>query len=284
MKAPISRSDHGLMMAAVAQRQSSRLWSERSWVQIPSVAPRIIVVALVLWLLIPGWSRAEVTVFAAVSLTEALESVARLYDETVTIAVGASSTLARQIEAGARPDIFISAHPLWMDRLETLGLIDGASRRSLLGNTLVIVTAAPSEIRPRRFTELNDWLRILGSRGRIAIGDPAHVPAGLYAREALLSLGIWRALTPYLAPADSVRGALNWVLRRETPLGIVYASDVSERIKVLGRFPADSHTAIEYPIAILSGRQENPEVRRCYRFFRETEARAVYQRYGFSVE
>ena len=270
-------------MAAVAQWQSSRLWSERSWVQIPSVAPDWMGVILMvgLWLA-PGSGRAEVTVFAAASLTEVLESIARGYEGEIRISVAASSVLARQIEAGAQPDIFISAHPIWMDRVERLGLIEAQTRLSLLGNTLVIVTASPTERVPRPFTCLSHWLTVLGSQGRIAIGDPDHVPAGLYAQEALIYAGLWNDLKDRLARAENVRGALNWVIRRETPLGIVYASDVRDRVTVLGRFPPYSYTPIEYPMAILSG-QSSQAVRTFYRFLQSPELRVVYQAHGFTL-
>ena len=264
-------------VAAVAQGQSSRLWSERSWVQIPSVAPMIVAVMV----LLPNLCRGEVTVFAAASLVEVLEFLSREYGGGVRISVAASSILARQIEAGAEPDVFISAHRLWMDRVQEKGRIDSESRVSLIGNSLVVVTAyeGKGEV---SFSDVGRWTALLGRRGRIAIGDPDYVPAGLYAQEALKSLGLWEGLKERLARAENVRSALSWVIRRETPLGIVYASDVGDRVAILGRFPPSSHSPIDYPMAILKGRGSR-EVYRWYHFLRSARAQTVYQEYGFTL-
>ncbi len=135
-----------------------------------------------------------------------------------------SSTLARQIEAGAPADLFISADQKWMDYAVDKKAIDTATRQTLLGNSLVVVAPKASEQKDFTIDSKTNWTSLLNG-GRLAVGDPEHVPAGIYAKEALQKLGAWDTLSPKLAPAEDVRGALALVERNEAPLGIVYGSD-----------------------------------------------------------
>ncbi|ELY3467168.1 molybdate ABC transporter substrate-binding protein [Cronobacter universalis] len=228
-----------------------------------------------------------VTVFAAASLTNAMQDIAKDYakghEVKVVSSFASSSTLARQIEAGAPADIFISADQKWMDYAADKKAIDVPSRKTLLGNSLVVVAPAKSAQGDIVINRSTDWKSLLKG-GRLAVGDPAHVPAGIYAKEALQKLGAWETLSAQLAPAEDVRGALALVERGEAPLGIVYGSDAvaSHGVKVVGTFPEDSHQKVEYPLAIIDG-HNNPTVSAFYRYLQGPEAAAVFKRYGFTT-
>jgi molybdate transport system substrate-binding protein len=169
------------------------------------------------------------------------ETVARV---RITASFAASSTLAKQIEAGAPADIFLSANPRWMDYLETGGHLIEGSRRDLVGNRIVLIAPEDSPLGNLKINAELDILHLLEGHSRLAMGDPAHVPAGLYAKQALQTLGLWETVANRLAPMADVRAALTLVERGETPLGLVYATDaaISERVKVVGTFPAGSRS------------------------------------------
>lgn len=230
-----------------------------------------------------------VTVFAAASLGTALEEIAVRYREAtkarVRFSFAASSTLARQIEAGAPAQIFASANQRWMDHLAKTGLIAPESRVSPIGNRLVLIAPADSPLDRVRIDRSLDFTGLLGRDARLAVGDPAHVPAGLYAKQALQSLGHWQRLEPRLARADNVRAALALVARGEAPLGIVYGTDakISDNVKVLGAFPDGSHAPIAYPFAILNG-AKTPEVRALFAFITGAPGRAVFRAHGFASD
>ncbi|WP_236905723.1 molybdate ABC transporter substrate-binding protein, partial [Cronobacter sakazakii] len=161
--------------------------------------------------------------------------------------------------------------------------LDAPSRKTLLGNSLVVEAPAKSAQGDIVINRSTDWKSLLKG-GRLAVGDPAHVPAGIYAKEALQKLGAWETLSAQLAPAEDVRGALALVERDEAPLGIVYGSDAvaSHGVKVVGTFPEDSHQKVEYPLAIIDG-HNNPTVSAFYRYLQGPEAAAVFKRYGFTT-
>ena len=246
--------------------------------------------ALLLFLLLPLPARADdgLTVFAAASLTNALREVAALWQRgghaPLHLAFGASSTLARQIEQGAPADLFAAADARWMDALQQHGEIAAGTRRDLLGNALVLVVPAAQATRVTIGPGF-DLAALLGRDGRLAVGDPAHVPAGLYAAEALRRLGIWPSVAGRLAPAEDVRAALLLVERGEAPAGIVYATDaaIAPGVAVAGTFPPDSHAPIVYPFA-LTHRGDTAEGRALLAFLYGAEARAVFVRRGFGVE
>ena len=201
---------------------------------------------------------ATITVFAAASLTDSLKAVADAYKArtgvTVTLSFGASSTLARQIDQGAQADIFMSADSDWMDFLQKGGHLAEASRKDLLGNQLVLIAALDSRAAPRIAPHF-DLAGALGD-GRLALADPASVPAGKYAKAALTSLGVWDSVASKVAPAENVRVALEYVARGEAPFGVVYATDakIAPSVKVAGIFPEDSHAPITYPVALTKKR------------------------------
>lgn len=230
----------------------------------------------------------KVTVFAAASLTNALQDIASQYQKEKQVEVvssfASSSTLARQIEAGAPADLFISADQKWMDYAVEKAAIQTATRVTLLTNSLVVVAPAASAQAAFTLSDKTDWLALLKD-GRLATGNPDHVPAGIYAREALTKLGAWHTLEPKLAPAEDVRGALALVERAEAPLGIVYGSDAvaSKGVKVVATFPEDSHKKVEYPMAVVKGHQ-NAAVEGFYHYLKGPEAAAVFKRYGFTTK
>lgn len=229
----------------------------------------------------------KVTVFAAASLTNAMQDIAAAYKKEKNVEVvssfASSSTLARQIEAGAPADLFISADQKWMDYAADKKAIDTATRETLLGNSLVVVAPKSSAQGNITVDGKTAWTSLLKG-GRLAVGDPEHVPAGIYAKEALQKLGAWASLSPKLAPAEDVRGALALVERSEAPLGIVYGSDAvaSKGVKVVGTFPEDSHQKVEYPLAIIDG-HKNATVSAFYDYLKSPAASAIFKRYGFTT-
>lgn len=229
-----------------------------------------------------------VTVFAASSLTSAVTEISNRYTKTsgqrMRLSFAASSALARQIAAGAPADIFLSANQDWMDYLAKRGLIEANSRTARIGNRLVLVVPASSPIRHMPITRTLDLPKILAPDGRIAVGDPAHVPAGAYAKHALIGLGLWADAAPRLARLDNVRHALALVERGETPIGIVYATDakVTSRVRIVGKFSAESHPAITYPFVILKG-QRNENVAAFYAYLTGETGLAVFRDFGFTA-
>lgn len=225
-----------------------------------------------------------VTVFAAASLTSAFVELAESYWKSgggeLRPVHAASSALAKQILHGAPADLYISANPQWMDHLQDKDAIAPGSRVDLLGNRLVLV--APED-HPLDLA-IEPGFRLAAALGdrRLAMGDPAHVPAGIYGRSALQSLGIWSAVAPKAAFAAHVRAVLALVESGAAGAGIVYASDASasRRARLVGVFPADSHPPIRYPLAIVAGR-DRPAVRRLAAYLRGSEAAAAFSRHGF---
>jgi len=219
----------------------------------------------------------RVLVFAAASTVEAVEALAGSFRRetgvTVTVSAAGSGTLARQIEAGAPADIFLSANPGWMDYLQKKGLIVVESRRNMLANTLVVV-GAPGAL------EYADVEQLL-AKGRFAMGDPGHVPAGIYARQAMESFGLWPALAVRAVLTENVRVALALVARGEVAHAIVYGSDALAEpgAAVVFRFPAHSHAPIVYPAALTAQASENA------RFFLDYLTHAAgsgfFAEYGF---
>lgn len=223
---------------------------------------------------------------AAASLQESLTAAAQAWASRghpqPVLSFGASSALARQIEAGAPADLFISADEDWMNYLQGKQLLRPGSRASFLGNQLVLIAPWGSRlnlpIRPGF-----PLARALGS-GRLAVADPSAVPAGKYAKAALIALGVWTSVEAKLAPAENVRAALAFVERGETPLGIVYRTDAlaSNKVKILGQFPPASHPPISYPVATVRT-STKPEAEAFRRFLVSPAAAAIFRRFGFSV-
>lgn len=226
-----------------------------------------------------------VTVFAAASLREVLESVATdVHEQTgiqLRFSFAASSTLARQIEAGAPADIFISAHARWMDRLDASGHIDHTSRAAPFGNRLVLIAPVQESVSAMI---LEEAVASLSTRRRLALGDPAHVPAGIYARQALQAAGLWRDNPDHYAFTDNVRAALALVARSETPFGIVYATDtrVESAVEVVTRIDGRLHDAIVYHFATVTG-SRSPGTAKVYAALTGGAAVAQFVDAGFVV-
>ena len=228
----------------------------------------------------------DVVVFAAASLKPALDTLLESPEAKaigkIRPSYGASSQLARQIEAGAPAAVFVSADRDWMDYVAQKDLVEPGTRVDLLGNALVVVapkesTATIDVARPASFAAA------LGD-GRLAMAEPNSVPAGKYGKAALTKLGIWSGIEARVVAADNVRAALNFVVRGEAPLGIVYRSDaVSEpTVRIVATFPADSHETIVYPLALVRGHVSDA-AKNVHALLRAPAARAVFQKYGFDV-
>lgn len=233
-------------------------------------------------------SAPPLTVFAAASLKEAMDEAGAAWTQRthqdVRNSYAASSALARQVEQGAPADVFISADSDWMDYLQQRNLIDIATRRDLLGNTLVLVAPKDSKAKPLSLRKGSNLLPLLGADGRIALALTASVPAGKYAKAAFESLGIWTALQPRAAEAENVRAALLLVSRGEAPLGVVYGSDAQADpgVRVLATFPASSHPAIVYPVARIKA-SANPQAVAFVRWLGSKQAAAIFRKHGFSL-
>lgn len=230
--------------------------------------------------------REGLIVFGAASLTDVLQQVGPLYTRQSNVPVkfsfAASSALAKQIESGARVDVFLSADQDWMDYLQDQRLIDAATRTDLLGNRLVLIAPGDSKVSLKLVRGAN-VLAALGRHGRLATGDPDSVPVGKYAKAALTNLELWSALQSRLVRADNVRVALMYVARGEAPLGIVYATDaaIEPQVRIVDVFPESSHAPISYPVAATS--RPSAEALAFITFLRSDAARAVFTRAGFNV-
>lgn len=229
---------------------------------------------------------ADVTVFAAASLTTALDRVAAAWTaqtgQTATLSYAGSSSLARQIQQGAPADIFISASTDWIEALAASGDLRPGTRRDILGNRLVLIAHGPDA--PPVTLDATLDLPALLRGGRLAMALVDAVPAGVYGKAALTHLGLWDAVAPQVAQADNVRAALAFVARAEAPLGIVYATDAAaeDRVTVIGTFPADSHAPITYPAAI-TAQSDSPQAHAFLAFLASDSARPIWQDHGFTV-
>ena len=234
--------------------------------------------SIVLLVLCPALAAAQ-SVFAAASLNSALTELATHY-EGIRLSVASSSTLAKQIAAGAPADIYFSANAEWMDYLQARQHIEQDTRVDLLGNALVVI--APKEA-PFSVSLARDFDFAGAFAGRLALGDPDHVPAGQYARQSLEALGWWPALKNRIAPAPDVRAALVYVERRECAAGLVYATDAaqSDRVITLATVPDSLHRPIVYPAAIVKGRT-NAQTRNLLAFLSSDTAADIFSKHGFT--
>lgn len=244
---------------------------------------RLLTLCLAMLCAVPAVARpAPPLVLAAASLQESMNAAADAWAARghvrPVISFAASSALARQVEGGARADLFVSADQPWMDELAKRGLIVPATRADFARNRLVVVAPAGKGVRITTRT-----IAATLSAGPLAMADPDAVPAGRYGREALTRLGAWVRVAPHVVRADSVRSALALVERGAAPYGIVYATDAraSAKVRVVGVFPANSHTPIVYPLARLTG-STSPDAEGFRRFLLSAQGRAIFARFGFS--
>lgn len=248
---------------------------------------RLILLCLALTSALPAAGAGRITVFAAASLQESLDEVGRLWTlrsgQPVVLSYAGSSALARQIEQGAPAQVFVAADQEWMDHLEQRGLVDTASRTDLLRNRLVVVAPGSDGIESLALVR-GALPAALGPRGRLAIAETEAVPAGRYARQALVELGLWDEVADRLAQGDNVRASLAFVARGEAPLGIVYATDAraEPKVRVVAEIPASSHAPIVYPVARVAG-AGSAVVDGFLHFLQGPEARAVFERAGFTT-
>ena len=227
----------------------------------------------------------SVTVFEAASMKNALDDANAAFTRAtgvkVTASYAASPALAKQIEQGAPADIFISADLKWMEYLTEHKLIKPDTRVNLLGNRLVLIAPLDSKLDKVEIAKGFDITKLAGD-GRIAVADVKAVPAGLYAKAALESLGAWPAAEPKLAMAENVRATLAFVARGETPIGIVYETDakVEPKVKIVGVFPESSHLPVIYPVAATA--TAGPGAARYLNFLQTNAAKSIFEKYGFS--
>ncbi len=247
----------------------------------------LVAVLALLWGVAASGARAgEVTVFAAASLKDAMDQIARGYEasqgQRVVVSLAGSSALARQIEYGAPADVFLSANVQWMDYLENKGLIETASRIDLLGNQLVLV--APKGRAASESTVDGAAIRALLGDGRLAMALVDAVPAGQYGKAGLEALGIWDALRDRVAQVDNVRAALALVALGEAPLGIVYRTDAlaSDAVDIVGIFPPGTVPEIVYSAAVPRG-QLRAETSAFMAYLTGPQARAAFRAQGFVV-
>lgn len=231
----------------------------------------------------------NITVFAAASLQNAVDEITEAYGKIdskdhIESLYDSSSNLARQIEQGAPADIFISANQSWMNYLEEKNLIDNPTRTNIVKNELALITYKENPTKYKVEFASNEFWKDALAKTHIALGDPDHVPAGLYAKESFEKLGVWKTVEPRVAAAQNVRAALLLVEVKEADLGVVYSSDasVSEKVKTVTTFPADLHEPIEYPIAIMKDRASEP-VEGFYKYLLSDDAAAIFKKYGFAA-
>ena len=263
-----------------------QLWKGRGARVVAPFSAVSLAIAVVIALATPIAGADDVLIFAAASLTNALDAMKPLILKDTGVSVRASyassAVLAKQIEAGAPADLFISADTEWMDHLAKRKLVVTPVYVEFAGNSLVLVAPASStatfSIRP------DMHLSALLGGGRLAVGDPASVPAGKYAKAALEHLNAWDDVKDRLAPGENVRAALQLVARGECPLGIVYGSDatVEPSVRVIGTFPADSHPPIVYPAAMTT-RATGSAPTRVLAWLKTPAAKSVLARYGFDA-
>lgn len=233
----------------------------------------------------PAWS-ADVTVFAAASLKEAMDAQARQFEadtgNKVVVSYAGSNALARQIDAGAPADIFISADLAWMDDVEQHHLVVPGTRVTLLRNALVLIAPAASTS-ILKIVPGFDLAAALGS-DRLAMANPDSVPAGKYGKSALEALGVWPSVEKRVARAENVRAALALVSRGEAPYGIVYSTDAfaDKGVRIVDTFPANTHPPIVYPAALLTA-SHTPAAKSLLDYLKTPAAGTIWEKYGFGL-
>lgn len=234
----------------------------------------------------------NITVYAAASLSESVTEIASAYNQTheskITTVFAASSTLARQIARGAPADIYISANQKWLDYLIEHNRVSQTDKVNILQNSLVIAAPSQSTSPPFILDKNTDLTALLGS-GRLATGNTDHVPVGIYAKQALTSLGLWSTVKGKLALSSNTRAALAFIERNAVPAGLIYQTDAlaSKKVKILAAVPLESHQEILYPMALVNrsissnGATHHPEVLAAFQFFQSDTAMNIFQQYGF---
>jgi molybdate transport system substrate-binding protein len=227
---------------------------------------------------------AEITVFAAASLTDSLKVIAAGYEkesgDKMVFNLGASSTLERQIEAGAPADIFFSADEAKMDALEKKGLIDPTTRKSRLGNSLVVVVASDNTLTIGSASDLTN-----SAITKLALADPKAVPAGVYAKAWLVKQQLWTAIEPKVIPTENVRAALAAVESGNVDAGVVYKTDagISKKVKVAYEVPAADVPVISYPMALVKEAPQPEAAKKFLNYLDSSEAGDIFKKFGFQL-
>jgi molybdate transport system substrate-binding protein len=225
---------------------------------------------------------AEITVSAAASLTDALKKIAANYEKTsgdkIIFNFGASSLLAQQIAAGAPANIFFSADEAQMNRLEKKGLIDPATRKSILGNSLAVIVPSDSTLQIKSAGDLTN-----ANVKQIALADPKAVPAGVYAKAWLVKLQLWPTVEPKVVPTENVRAALAAVASGNVDAGVVYKTDaaISKNVKIACEVPRADGPDISYPVALVKNSSQSAAAKKFLDYLSSKEAGQVFTRYGF---
>ena len=236
----------------------------------------------------------NISIFAAASLQNTVDEIKEQYaaagnSNNIAALYDSSSNLARQIEQGAPADIFISANQSWMNYLEEKHLIKNDTRTNIVKNELALVTFNDNPIDYQVDFASNEFWKETLQNTYIALGDPDHVPAGLYARASFEKLGVWNTVQPKVAPAQNVRAALLLVEVKEADVGVVYSSDanISQKVKTITTFPDDLHEPIEYPIAITNLKASELETSEAihdfYEYLLSEDAAQIFKKYGFAI-
>lgn len=240
--------------------------------------------------------RQQVTVFAAASLKGSMMVAISEFetlqpDSDIRLSVAASSTLARQIEAGAPADIYASANLLWAEYLAGQGMLVPGWRSDWLGNRLVLIATGGDvviTVMPHELRADERLIDKLPEGERLAVGDPEHVPVGRYARAALESLGQWDALRPRLAPTADTLATIALVGTGVAPLGIAYGSDalLSDRVRVVAYFPDSSHPPIRYSLGLIDRQdgQQNELAQAFFDFLQTPSAMRIFADHGFRTD
>ena len=228
---------------------------------------------------------AEIDVFAAASLTDALGEIGTAFEKAtgnrIVPNLGASSMLARQIREGAPADLFLSADEIQMDGLEKAGLLVPGTRRSVLSNTLAVVVPKDSTV------EIASEKDLAGANVRgLALAEPSSVPVGVYSKKFLESAGVWGAIAPKVIPTENVRATLAAVESGNVEAGIVYKTDavISKKVRIAFEVPAARGPAISYPFAVVKGAPHEAGARAFLAYLGSPAAGAVFVRYGFLVK
>ncbi len=246
----------------------------------------VLAAALTLLMNSSSFAAEKINVFAAASLKNALDAVSASWKadsaKETTLTYAASNALAKQIEAGAPADVFVSADLTWMKYLTDKDLIAKGSDVQLLGNEIVLV--APKDSKVDLKIENGFKLADAVGTGKLAMANVDSVPAGKYGKAALEKLGVWTSVESKVAQSENVRAALKLVDLGEAPLGIVYATDAKAdaAVKVVGTFPTDSHAPIIYPAGIVTA-SKNADAAEFLKYLRSDKAKAIFEAQGFVV-
>jgi len=248
------------------------------------VAKILLALAIIPLLGQPAWAAEELTVSAAASLTNVFQELSRGLEKTlpgvkIVFNFGASGELLQQIDKGAQVDVFAAADQQTMDQAREKGLIVDASRKNFVSNRLVLIVPGAAKQVVKSPGDLKS-----PAVKKVALGNPATVPAGRYAREALTALGLWETLTPKLIYGESVRQVLDYVARGEVDAGLVFATDAAsagDKAKIIQEMKETK--PIVYPIALVAAGSKKESAQKFLDYLLSPAAREVFRKFGFGA-